>query len=408
MLYVGLSGGIGSGKSTVSARFAELGAVVIDADQLAREVVDRGSDGLAEIATRFGQEVLLPDGSLNRPALGAIVFADERARRDLEAITHPRVRDLTERRRESAPRDAIVVHDVPLLVEAGLAPDHHLSLIVDTTAERRAGRLIRDRGMTQQEASNRIAAQATDEQRYAVADALLDNNGTREEVLQQVETLWRERLSPYNDNLLADRGVRRPLPTRLAEPNPAWPLVAERATARLSRHLDTAGLGERVAGIEHIGSTSVPGLVAKDVIDLQVRVDDLELAPTTGFRDALRAAGFVEGRRNRDTVHAWAPDPLQWEKYYFNGADPEVVHHLHVRQTDGPGADTALLFRDWLRANPVERDAYAAEKRRLAGLHPGGTEATRGDYPQAKEPWIAAALLRARSWRETTGGQVTK
>ncbi|WP_446663511.1 dephospho-CoA kinase [Flexivirga sp. B27] len=398
MLYVGLSGGIGSGKSTVATRLAELGAVVIDADGLAREVVAPESEGLAEIVARFGADVLRADGWLDRPALGAIVFADERARRDLEAITHPRVRDLTEQRRAAAPPEAIVVHDVPLLVEAGLAADHHLCLIVDVAAELRSQRLVRDRGMTPQDAAARINAQATDEQRYAVADALLDNNGTREELLDQVESLWQQRLSPYNDNLLADRGVRRELPVRIEDYDAAWPAIAARAIARLQRQLVTAGLDDRVAGIDHIGSTSVPGLGAKDVIDLQLRVLDLDLATSDAFRDALRAAGFVDGRLRTDTPHEWAPEPEVWRKAYFNGADPGTVFHLHVRPADGPGAQLALQFRDWLRANPAERDAYVAEKRRIAALHPGRTEADRAAYPTAKEPWMAAALGRARAW----------
>lgn len=401
VLYVGLSGGIGSGKSTVSTKLAALGAVVIDADQLAREVVQPGSDGLAAIAERFGPTVLLPDGSLDRPALGAIVFADELARRDLEGITHPRVRDLTEQRRADAPREAIVVHDVPLLVEAGLVADHHLSLIVDTRAEVRAERLVRDRGMTRDEAAARIRAQASDEQRYAAADALLDNNGTREQLVDQVETLWRERLSPYNENLLADRGVRRELEVRIEDYDPAWPAIAARAIDRLGRQLTHAGMADQIAGIDHIGSTSVPGLAGKDVIDLQVRVDDLELAASPAFHAALRSAGFVDGRTREDTVHEWAPDPALWRKVYFNGADPGVVQHLHVRRAGGPGADVALLLRDWLRSHPHERDAYAAEKRRSAAQHPGRSEADRAAYPTAKEPWIAAALLRARAWRRS-------
>lgn len=403
MLYLGLSGGIGSGKSTVSARLAGLGAVVLDADALAREVVETGSEGLAEVAARFGDEVLLSDGSLNRPVLGAIVFADAQARRDLEAITHPRIGELTMQRHAAAPHDAIVVHDMPLLVEGGLAPNYHLTLIVDATQETRIDRVVRDRGMTQDAARARISAQAADEQRYAVADVLLDNNGTREELLAQVETLWWERLSPYNDNLLTDHGVRRALGVRIADPDPGWPAVAARSIARLRHQLTRAGLGEQVAGIDHIGSTSVPSLAAKDVIDLQVRVRGLDLAATSEFRAALRAAGFVEGRRSADTVHDGAPDPRSWQKYYFNGADPGVVQHLHVRQADGPGAEVALLFRDWLRANPEECRAYEAEKRRLAQLYPGGTEQTRGDYPDGKEPWIAAALVRARRWQRARG-----
>nr|WP_246242896.1 dephospho-CoA kinase [Flexivirga aerilata] len=197
-----MTGGIGSGKSTVSARLTELGAVVIDADRLAREVVAPGTPGLAEIAVRFGDQVLQPDGSLDRAALGAIVFADPDARRDLERITHPRIADLTAQARAAAPREAIVVHDMPLLVETGLAGNYDLVLIVDAAEDVRLERLVRDRGMTPEDARARIAAQATDEQRRAVADVLLDNNGTREELLAQVDSLWRERLAPYNAKLV--------------------------------------------------------------------------------------------------------------------------------------------------------------------------------------------------------------
>lgn len=409
MLYVGLSGGIGSGKSTVSARLAELGAVVIDADRIAREVVAPGTPGLAEIAERFGTGVLQPDGSLDRPALGAIVFADESARRDLEAITHPRVRDLTEERRAGAPRQSIVVHDVPLLVEAGLAPDHHLSVIVDSRESVRLDRLIRDRGMDRDTALSRISAQATDEQRYAVADVLVDNNGTREQLLAQLETLWRERLSPYNQNLLAARAVSRPSRVTIVDPDPDWPVRARRMIARIEHQVRAApSVAPHVAGVDHIGSTSVAGLAAKDVIDLQVRLDDLAVADSAPFGGAMAAAGFVptSGRRgvggvDVDTVHPWAPDPMQWRKLTFGGCDPAQVVHVHVRQDGLAGAETALLFRDWLRANPLEREAYSAEKKRVAARHPGGSEQTRGDYPSAKEPWIAAALGRARRWQRS-------
>ena len=279
VLYLGLSGGIGSGKSTVSARFAELGAVVIDADRLARKVVEPGSDGLAEIAARFGADVLAPDGSLNRPALGAIVFGDEAARRDLERITHPRVQELTTQLRAAAPRDAIVVHDVPLLVEAGLAPDHHLGVIVDAAAQVRAERLVELRGMTAGEASARIAAQATDQQRYAVADVLLDNNGTRAALLEQVDSLWRERLSPYNDNLLAGHGAPS-APGKSVQPDTP---EAVRTIARLQRQLAGAGLGDRVLSIRFRND---------GVLQLRVRAaqsDDRTL------RTALLAAGFAGG-----------------------------------------------------------------------------------------------------------------
>lgn len=282
MLYVGLTGGIGSGKSTATAKLAELGAVIIDADELAREVVAPGSDGLAEIATRFGEQVLLADGSLNRQALGEIVFADERDRRDLEAITHPRIRALTAARHTQAPPEAIVVHDMPLLVEGDLAPEYQLTLVVDATRETRIERIVRDRGMTHEAARARISAQATDEQRYAVADVLLDNNGTREQLLEQVETLWRERLSPYNDNLLAER----PAPHASGEDERAvGERALRRAAARLERRLTRAGLDDRVAVTNTAAASSAGAQL--------VVVTTTNLLARPAFRSALRAAGFV-------------------------------------------------------------------------------------------------------------------
>ena len=398
MLYLGLSGGIGSGKSTVSRRLTELGARVIDADILAREVVEPGSAGLAAIEQEFGSEVLLPEGGLNRPALGAIVFADETARRRLEAITHPLIAARTADLRAAAPDGSIVVHDMPLLVEKQLMPDYHLVVIVDTDAEVRVERLVRDRGMREQDARARIAAQATDDERHAAADVLLANHGQVHQLAQQVDALWRERLAPYNDNLLHDRGVRRPSLVHIEDPDPTWPATAARSIARLRRQLDLSGLGERVDGVEHIGSTSVPGLAAKDVIDLQLAVDDLALIDDPRFRAALRSAGFVAPRWSQDTVHPWAPDPEDWGKGYALGADPAVVSHLHIRRSGSPGVEAALTFRDWLRANPAEAAAYATLKHRLAAAHPGGGEAARHDYPESKEPWMAQALLRARAW----------
>jgi dephospho-CoA kinase len=193
---VGLSGGIGSGKSAVAARLAELGAAVIDSDRLAREVVAPGTDGLAEVVAAFGAGVLGPDGALDRPALGRLVFADEAARRRLEGIIHPRVRARSAELVAAAPPDAIVVHDVPLLVEAGLAAGFDIVIIVLAGEETRVRRLVESRGMSEPDARARIRAQATDEQRRAVADVLLENDGTLAELREKVDAVWRDRLLP--------------------------------------------------------------------------------------------------------------------------------------------------------------------------------------------------------------------
>jgi dephospho-CoA kinase len=190
MLFVGLTGGIGSGKSSVAARLRELGAVVIDSDLLAREVVEPGTEGHAEVVARFGSDVLAPDGSIDRGALAAKVFGDADARRALEGIIHPRVRARTAELAMAAPPDAVVVNDVPLLVEAGLAGAYALVIVVLADEEIRVARLVASRGMTEAEAHARIAAQATDEQRRAVADILIVNDGTLDELREQVDQAW--------------------------------------------------------------------------------------------------------------------------------------------------------------------------------------------------------------------------
>jgi dephospho-CoA kinase len=196
VVMVGLTGGIGAGKSVVARRLAELGAVVVDADRIAREVVAPGTEGLAEVVAEFGAGVLGPDGALDRPALGRLVFADDGARHRLESIVHPRVRARTAELIAAAPPDAIVVNDVPLLVEGGLGAGFELVIVVLADEVTRVDRLVRDRGMTEPEARARIATQATDDQRRAVADVLLHNDGSLDDLLAQVDAVWRDKLSP--------------------------------------------------------------------------------------------------------------------------------------------------------------------------------------------------------------------
>lgn len=192
VVRVGLTGGIGSGKSTVSALLRGHGAVVVDYDHIAREVVEPGSPGLAAIVQRFGTGVLAPDGSLDRPALGAIVFADESARRDLEAITHPAVRARAVELESQASADAVVVHDIPLLAESGERGPYDVVVVVDVPVEVQVDRLVRDRGMSAEEAQARIGAQASRDDRAAVADVIVDNSGSLEELTAAVRDLWQE------------------------------------------------------------------------------------------------------------------------------------------------------------------------------------------------------------------------
>jgi dephospho-CoA kinase len=195
MLRIGLTGGIGSGKSTVSALLAARGAVIIDADRIAREVVEPGTAGLAAVVEAFGDGVLAADGSLDRPALAAVVFADPAARARLDGIVHPLVRDRAVELAVAAPPDAVLVNDVPLLVETGQAGSYDVVLVVEADLAVRLTRLV-ERGMTEEDARARIAAQATDEQRRAAADVVLDNSGTREQLAEQVDRFWEERVAP--------------------------------------------------------------------------------------------------------------------------------------------------------------------------------------------------------------------
>jgi len=195
-MIVGLTGGIGAGKSAVAARLAEHGALVVDADVVAREVVAPGTEGLAAVVAAFGSGVLADDGSLDRQRLGALIFADDEARARLNAIVHPLVSQRSAELAADAPHEAVVVHDVPLLVENALAPAYDVVVVVLADENVRIQRLRDTRGMREDEARARMAAQTTDDQRRAVADAVLDNSGTLADLHRQVDDLWRDRLAP--------------------------------------------------------------------------------------------------------------------------------------------------------------------------------------------------------------------
>jgi dephospho-CoA kinase len=190
-LTVGLTGGIGAGKSAALDRFGELGAVVIDSDEVARDVVALGTPGLVEVTSRFGRGVLGADGTLDRARLADVVFADAEARAALEAIVHPRVRAEVRRRIAAAPAGSIVVNAVPLLVEVGLAGDYDLVVVVEAPIEVRIARLAATRGMTRGEALRRIEAQADDGQRRSVAWRVIVNDTTLDALRAQVDDVWR-------------------------------------------------------------------------------------------------------------------------------------------------------------------------------------------------------------------------
>ncbi|WP_371652086.1 MULTISPECIES: dephospho-CoA kinase [unclassified Streptomyces] len=194
MLKVGLTGGIGAGKSEVSRMLVSYGAVLIDADKIAREVVEPGTEGLAAVVEAFGAGILAADGTLDRPALGAIVFADPAKLAVLNGIVHPLVGARSAELEAAAGPDSVVIHDVPLLTENGLAPLYDLVVVVDAAPATQLDRLTRLRGMAKPEAEARMAAQATREQRLAVADLVIDNDGSLEALEPQVRKVWGELL----------------------------------------------------------------------------------------------------------------------------------------------------------------------------------------------------------------------
>lgn len=389
MLRVGLTGGIGSGKSTVAAAMAAFGAHVVDADAVARSVLEPGTPALAAVMERFGAGLVDADGVLDRPALGRVVFGDPAALRDLEAITHPAIWERTAALMAAVPEGAVLVHDMPLLVEKSMAGEYHLVLVVGASEDERRRRLVEDRGMPEADARARIAAQADDDARRAAADVWLDNDGPRAALDDAVRRLWHARVEPFAENLAA--GVRSRLPALvLSAPDATWPAQADRLLARV-RH----AVGDAAVTLDHIGSTAVPGLLAKDVVDLQVGVRSLAEADAPAFVAAMAAMGFP---RPAGEWTDQGKDGRPWPKRFHGSADPGRVAHVHVREVGSPGWEFALLFRDWLRAEPAERDGYAEVKTGLAARMPGLDA-----YVEAKEPWFDAAYVRAGSWAEATG-----
>ncbi|GAC1534493.1 MAG: dephospho-CoA kinase [Marmoricola sp.] len=192
MVRVGLTGGIAMGKSAVSDLLRSRGAVIIDADAIAREVVEPGTPGFDQVVAEFGEEIIDATGAIDRPRLGAIVFADDAARRRLEAIVHPLVFLRIVEQEEQAPEDALVVHDVPLLAESGRADTFDAVIVVDAPEELQIERMMRDRGWTESDARARIAAQTTREDRRAIATHVIDNTGTREDLAHRVSEVFDE------------------------------------------------------------------------------------------------------------------------------------------------------------------------------------------------------------------------
>lgn len=391
MITVAVTGGIGSGKSTVSSTLRDLGAVVIDSDELAREVVAPGTPGLAAIGEAFGTAMITPEGVLDRAALASVVFADPAARAVLEGITHPLVRAGFAEIRRQAPVDAVVVNDIPLLTTMSAAAAFQLVIGVQADAEVRVRRLV-DRGLAEADARARMAAQLSDDERRALCDVVLVNHGGRDELLAQVNELWTTRLVPFERNTrTGNRGPRGG--PQLLDHQPQWADDGRRLAARVSHAVQ----GARV---DHIGSTAIPGMPAKNVIDLQLTVPDLgfadDLAPVLGAAGFPRVSGF-----DQDTPHPDDADPARWRKRLHANADPGQSLNLHVRVRDAPNWTWALLFRDWLIAEPAVAQEYLALKRSVAADR--SQDATAAQYAEAKEPWLAAAYPRSLAWAGAAG-----
>ena len=222
MLRIGLTGGIGAGKSTVSTAFAQCGGVIVDGDVISREVVQPGTEGLAALVDHFGHDILLPDGALNRPALAAKAFADEEQRSRLNAIVHPLVATRRAEIVAAVAHDQVIVEDIPLLVESQMAPLFPLVVVVHADPDLRLHRLITIRGMDPADARARIAAQAKDEQRRRVADVWLDNSGTEGHLVEQARELWYQRILPFAHNLTT--GTPAAHASKGGSPNPSYRL----------------------------------------------------------------------------------------------------------------------------------------------------------------------------------------
>ncbi|MDQ0756539.1 dephospho-CoA kinase [Arthrobacter sp. B3I4] len=361
-------------------------------------MVEPGTPGLARVVEAFSASVLAADGGLDRPRLGALVFGNPERLAVLNGIIHPLVRERAAALAAAAPKGAVLVQDIPLLVETGQGPSFHLVLVVDAPEDLRLQRMIEHRKMSADDARSRIAAQASREDRLAAADVVLDNAGTKDELRDAVDLLWRHRLAPYAENLAKRRIAARPGGPVLTAANPGWAQQAARIAARL-----LAVAPREVLAVDHIGSTAVPGLDAKDVLDLQLTVRDLAAADR--LEPLLAEAGFPRWPgTGPDNPKPGQPDPAAWDKRVHGSADPDRAVNLHVRAAGSPGWRYALCFRDWLRDDAAARADYLTEKRKAARRH--GVDKSTAAYAADKEGWFTGyAAPRMEEWATHTGWQ---
>ena len=289
-----------------------------------------------------------------------------------------------------------MVQDIPLLVETGQGKNFHLVVVVDAPEEVRLQRLQEHRQMGADAARSRMAAQASQADRLAAADIVLENKGSQAELTDAVDRLWEQRLVPFAANLADEKIAPRTEGPVIAPFNPAWSAQAERIIARLQ-----AVAPREILAVDHIGSTAVPGLDAKDVIDLQLSVRDLgaadRLAPLLAAAGYPRWPGIIT-----DNPKPSHPDPADWGKRLHANADPGRAVNIHLRAAGSPGWRYALCFRDWLRADPQARADYLAEKRRVAALH--AVDKSTAGYAADKESWFTEyAAPRMEAWVRDAG-----
>ena len=373
VLRVGLTGGIGSGKSTAARRFAARGAVLVDSDVLAREVVAPGTDGLAEVVAAFGDGVLGRDGALDRPALAAVVFADPPARERLNAIVHPRVRDRTEQLAAAAAADAIVVQDVPLLVETASPAAFALVVVVHADAAVRVRRLVDARGMSAADARARIAAQADDDTRRAAADVWLDNTGRPRR--------WRPRSTRCGTGGSCPSrptcGDRRPVlapPGGPVAPDPGW------AAAATGSPLVWPGPPGSPPARRHTSARPLcPGCPRS--------TSSTSSSPSTPAPTSRRSGP----RSTPPGSPVWTSGPVRRAEWGHAGADPGCPVRVHGCAAGSPAWRAALLRRDWLRDDAVAR------------ARAPGWRCCAAQTGRRRRPWEEAAVTRMDDWAASSG-----
>ena len=305
----------------MSAELARLGAEVIDADKIAREVVAPGTPGLDMLAAEFGEEIIGSDGALDRAALAERAFVSQERTAALNSITHPLIGERTVERFAQAPQDAIVVHDVPLLIEGGMEPGYNLVMVVDTPEDIRLRRLVELRGLAESDARSRISAQASDEQRHASADVLFDNSGSEETLLGQVRDVWDRRLVVMANNLEHHHPVF-PGET-VVDFRPEWADEARREIARLQHRI-----GDLNKQITHVGATTGDG-PAVDLIEIDIEPVGADEAET--IRARLVEAGYIADDGGESV--------LRW-------VDPARPLALRIRTSDSDSRQVAAACAD--------------------------------------------------------------